>query len=463
MTNKLQHILFITAITSFMAVIYLDQNGIGVTLTHIQSTFRISNTLLQWVMNSMLIATAVSVLIAGRLGDMFGTRKVFCFGQIGFLIASIICGMAPNITWLLIGRALQGLTASFMLTNYMVLIHHQYSKEQCPKILGLCISISAIFGAAAPAIAGILTQWLSWRGFFLINIPIILLCLTLTYSVINKVEGHASRENIDYVGMAMLVIAIAALVSVFTEASQFGWNNSSILITLFIGLLLMVGFYFFEMRHKNPLLHFEVLKNPHILACNIIVFCLQISLICTIYFAIWLQNVLGFSPFATGLAYLPQTLPVIIMATAGGHWASKKGFRQPIVFGLTLAAISIAILTAMFYKQSYAWLAPFLLLWSFGAATAYPSTISAMLSDVDTEHKGMVVGINQTCRSLACALGLAIFSTILVGHYGNHSFIVSTASKTAYTHAYMVAMLLPVCATFVAMFTAWKYIHSRQV
>lgn len=115
----------------------------------------------------MLIATAISLLIAAKLANKFGTRRLFLIGIVGFMLASILCGLAPTIVWLLIGRALQGVSTSLMLTNYLVLIHHQYSDAEQPKIIGLCLSISAIFGIAAPAIEGSLTEWLSWRGFYL--------------------------------------------------------------------------------------------------------------------------------------------------------------------------------------------------------------------------------------------------------------------------------------------------------
>lgn len=459
MTAKLKHTLFITTIVSFMMLAYLDQNGVSVTLTHIQATFSMSNSTLQWVMNSILIAIAISVLIAGKLGDLFGARRVFNTGLVGFLIASIICGAALNEAWLFTGRVLQGITASLMLTNYIILIHNQYPKEQWPKIVGLCISISAVAGAASPTIAGILTQWLSWRGFFLINVPIAIFALILSFRCIDKVPGRSTHRSIDYKGILILIAAIGTTVFAFTESAQFGWDNPIIIASLFIGIILFVVFYFFEKKQSNPLLHFSILKDPTILATNIITYCMKTSLICTVYFALWMQHVLHFSPFMTGLAYLPQTIPVIFMATLSGNWAAKKGYRPPILYGLSVATIAMVGLTFSFLAQNYWYTMPFLFLWSLGVSAAFSTTVSAMLSNVDPAHKGMVVGLSQTSRSLASAIGLAVFGMILSSLYGNHAFINTASSKIAYTHAFVCAMLFPMVLTAIAWITAFRKIH----
>lgn len=460
MSQTLQHRLFITTIALTMILIFLDQNGMGVTLSPIQDAFHISNTLLQWVMSSMLVAVAASVLIAGKLGDLFGSKRMFLLGMGLFIIASAICGAAPNITGLLIGRALQGLSGSLILSNYIVLIHHQYGPIEQPKVLGLCLSISAMFGAGAPAFAGFLTEYLSWRGFFLINIPIGLLCMAIGSVVVNKDKISSDEKPLDWLGMSLFIIASVGLVTALTESSKFGLDNLWVIASIVASLVIFTIFTWHQLRIKHPLLHFEVLAHPVVAVGNVITFCLQTCLVCAVYYAVWMQNVLGFSALQTGLGYIPQTLPVVVMSTVAGRVASEKGYRLPIVWGLLLSACSLTGLTAAFLAQNYWALFPFILLWAVGASSAFPTTINFTLSKVDSSHKGMASGLNQTLRALASAIGLALFGMILANVYGNHPFVDSLASKTLYTHAFCYAMLLPVTANWIAAILAFFYMRE---
>ncbi len=428
-TNR-NNALLLTAMIACFAMIFIDESGIAVALPLIQQQLALTNNTAHWVINAYLLSLSVLLLLGGKLSDSYGQRTIFIVGVCIFVIASFICGCAPN-AWILIsGCLLQGLGASFATPCITILISRGFPENQFGKAFGLVLGFSNFFYAIGPFIGGAITEFLSWRWFFWINIPIGLVCVILTFLSVAKDTLTEQRHFSDFIGLFTFIIALTALIFAIMQGASWGWHNSwimSLFVIAIVGLSVSVKI---ELQSKTPLLNMRLFENKIFSASNIVLFCASLCLTSMVFWALWLQASMGFSPATVGLALLPATIAFIFIPSISGAWQDKAGARGPMLCGALLVFIGILWITCVLSFEKYDGLLPGLLMFGLGIPLVIPSSITSIMTSVTREHSGTASGIFNTVRQAALTAGVAILSAILSSYNTTHlSEVLATSSN----------------------------------
>lgn len=323
--------LLIIAMTACYAMIFIDQSGVAVTLPRIQQSLVLSSNAIHWVVNAYVLMIAVLLLLGGKLADIYGYRKIFITGLIVFILASVICASAQDSWMLLSGRIVQGIGASLIIPCVAVLIHMNFPENEFGKAFGIILAASNFFFAMGPFIGGLLTEFINWRWFFLVNIPIGAICLYLTCLTIAKDVVTPGRKFSDIKGLLVFIVAISALVIALMQGDSFGWSSVWTIALFIIAILGILLFIKIELRADEPLLQMRLFRNKTFAASTVILFCASACLASMVFWALWLQTGLGFLPATVGIALLPATVTFIFMPPLGGAWRDKSVARATFI------------------------------------------------------------------------------------------------------------------------------------
>ncbi len=321
-------------------MIFIDITVLPVVLPTLQRQLQLHDLGLQWVLNAYTLSLAVLVLAGGKLGDMWGLKKAFCVGIFIFAGASAMCGLSDTEAWLIFSRALQGVGGAFLLPATQGIIISHFPPHQRGKALGLFVSIGAIFLALGPLIGGFLTSYLSWRYVFWINLPIASIGILLALYSIPPMQGK--KQAFDYRGFFILSCAIASAVVALMQAQNWGWSSPMTITLLCIGACSL--WFLFKRKHKPhaSILDFELMGKKSFIASATSIFCNQFIVMAAVFWTIYFQNILGFSPSKAGVYSFLANLPVLIAAPIGGYLVDKCGPRLPVMSGFGLVFFALA-------------------------------------------------------------------------------------------------------------------------
>jgi len=402
------------AISACLAIVYLDQTGVALTLESIQRTLNLSNLSVQWVVNSYLLTLSVLMLLGGRFADIFGHRRIFLIGMSFFLIASICCATATVGWWLILSRAFQGLGGAFLIPTSLVLVANSVKIEDRGKVIGACISFASAFLAFGPTIGGALTEFWNWRLIFWINIPIGLISILLTLFSVPKEGSKNSKAKMDWPGFITLSISLTCLVTAFMQGALWGWSSPKILLLFATFIVFILLFLRIDLYADSPLINLNLFRNPTFFGGNIILFFLQTCHISSaVFWVLYLQNVLGYSAGKAGLFILPVTLPVMFSAQMSGRLLDRYGPCLPISLGLCMSMIGVLWVAIFANAHHYFLLFPGFLLYGIGAPLAIPAAMTTVISSVTRKDHGMASGMANTMRQIGGALGLSIIGAII--------------------------------------------------
>ena len=404
--------LLLIAVTASISMIFLDQSSIGVLLPSIHHDLSGSSLVLRWIVNIYLLTIAALVLIGGRLADYLGSRKTFLMGLAMFLCASILCALSHSMVSMLFGRFLQGLGASLLIPAGLVLINIFYPPRERGRALGRAVMVGAIFFSAGPFVGGFLSEYWSWQLMYLLNVPISLIsavCLFVAKndSVVKKGWGH-----FDFFGAIIFIYSISALVISLMQLPLLGWSNPMEILLFVTAMAGFVVLAVVEKRKMEPLIKFALFMNNNYLAGNMVLFFIQACVISVIFWSIWLQNILGFSPLMAGFAVLPGFLPAAIISYSAGKWLDVRGARKPICLGLFFVIIGLLWIAFTAYTKNYPIIFFGMLSYGVGAAITIPNATTVVLNSVDSPLRGMAAGTLNTLRQAGGAIGIAVVGVV---------------------------------------------------
>ncbi len=442
-SNALNKVFLIIAMTACYAMIFIDQSGVAVTLPRIQQSLVLSSNAIHWVVNAYVLVIAVLLLLGGKLADIYGYRKIFISGLVLFLLASVICAIAQDSMMLLAGRVVQGVGASLIMPCVAVLIHMNFAENEFGKAFGIILAASNFFFAMGPFIGGILTEFINWRWFFLVNIPIGGICLYLTFLTIAKDTVIPGRKFSDIKGLLVFIIGISAMVVALMQGDSFGWSSMWTIVLFIVAIVGILLFIKIELRADEPLLQIRLFANKIFATSSIILFCASVCLASMVFWALWLQTGLGFLPATVGIALLPATVAFIFMPPIGGAWADKVGPRSPLLLGSILILIGVVWIAITAQFQSYAWIIFGLLAVGFGIPLTIPTSITSMVTAVEAEQRGMASGTYGVAMQVSTAIGFAIMSAIIASYSNSHfSQLIKTSVDYAGITVHQISVLL---------------------
>jgi len=417
------------ALMPSLAMVFTDQTVLPVALPTIQKYLEATDVQLQWCINSYLLVTAVLVLAGGKLGDRIGYRRAYTLGMVIFALASALCGLAPDVIWLIAARALQGVGAALMVPATTPLLMTLFSPHERGKATGFSVSISSLFLIFGPLIGGYFTQELSWRWIFWINLPIAILGLVLALLLLPR--SSKGEQKFDPLGFIFFVISCSLLVIVIMQGTEWGWTSFK---TATLSVLCLVAAFFLFWREKkaaHPFLDLKLFRLPIYKAVNISIFVTQFILMITVYRAIFFQDVMDWSPLKTGWIFFISSSPVFYISPVGGWLSDRFGPKLPLAVGFTLLIFSFLWLA--FFVQSPFKIVLFLGFIAFGTGVPLiltPSYASAM-NAVPPNKIGVAFGTVATMRTLASTLGVAIIAAVTGSvQYSSFSSLIQRNEET---------------------------------
>jgi EmrB/QacA subfamily drug resistance transporter len=500
-TEKNRKWWILAAMTTTISMIFVDITVLPVVLPTLQRELSISDLGLQWVLNAYILVLAVLVLPGGRLGDMWGLKKAFCLGVCLFAFASAMCGLSRVEWWLIMSRSLQGVGGAFLLPATQGIIVSHFPPQQRGKALGLFVSIGSIFLALGPLIGGALTSYLSWHYVFWINIPIAILGLIMTFFSVPAMAGK--KEPFDYRGLFILAVGIASLIIALMQAQEWGWNSFSCLFLFSIGICSFI--LLFKRKHKPhaSLLDFELMGKRSFIASSSCIFCNQLIIMVTVFWVIYFQNILGFSPYKAGAYAFLANVPVLFSAPLGGFLADRFGPRLPVMIGFSLICFSLSWFTLFMKHENIRLLLPTLLTFGCGVSMIFTPSFVGMMNEVSAEKRGVAAGITSALRHFSSTLGLALFGSFYSSTYfknlGQSLFAKETtmsftpkdfdgllskapqamhnmdllspgdalyvfqSAKSAFLDAFLRINLSAALIAFVGILLAWKLLKNRPI
>ncbi len=324
-------------ISAFLSMIFLDQTAVGVTLASIQKELVLSASTIAWIMNAYMITLSAFLLLFARLSDSIGIKNLFCAGILIFLLASLGCAVSNSGAGLIINRGLQGIGASMEYATYLLIFNNQVPANKRGKVLGKSAAFAAVFLALGPLIGGFFSNVISWRYLFWLNVPICLVCFYFAISACNKDSHPVNHAFLDKLGLLIYLFAMTGLIFFLMEGPTLGWTNPAILISLISSLLFFTLFVYHEKRQRQPLIEMALFKNKEFFASVLILFGNYACITTMAFWALWIEQVLGYSPLMTGVALLPAGVPfgIIIDGSHTGFKTSMDALNlttKPFVF-----------------------------------------------------------------------------------------------------------------------------------
>ncbi|WP_406026692.1 MFS transporter [Nocardioides sp. NBC_00850] len=398
-------------------MIVLDAAVVNVALPRIADDLEFTPAALTWVLNGYTLAFGGLLLLGGRLGDVFGRRRMFVVGLSVFTLFSLAGGLAPTDDLLVIARALQGFGAAIAAPQVLALLTTSAKDEAGrARAIALFAAVSSSGASIGLILGGILTDIASWRWTLFINVPIGLVVLALVGRLVAETAPRPGR--FDIVGAVAATGGAAAIVWSLIGAPEHGWTSARTIGGIAIGLLLLVTLVLTERRVAHPLLQLHLFNSHRRVAAFIAAVGLVGAQFATFYLTvIYLQGVLGMGPLASGLAFLPLTLMIFAMSRVAPRIAARIGMSRVLVLGATGLTVSFLWLSTLSESNTYAGavLAPFLLNGAF-ASLVFTSTTALGLEGVDAAHAGSASGLVQTMQQLGGSIGLAVIASVYVAN-----------------------------------------------
>jgi EmrB/QacA subfamily drug resistance transporter len=422
--------------TGSLSMIMLDSTVVGVALPTIQSDVGLGAEGRGWVVNGYLLALASCLALGGRLGDVIGRPSAFRVGMVGFMLASIGCGVAQEPWHLVVGRIAQGLCAAVMQPASAAIVTDSFAQGERGKAMAAYAGISLLFLAAGPVIGGAIIEAASWRWVFWLNLPIAAASLALSARVGLPLVPRA-RRPVDALSVAMILAGMPMLVGGLQSVASRGWDAPAPWVLAGAGATLMALFARRQWRlsaHGRALIDLPMLRDPGLLGDCLTLFFIQFATIGqTIFLSIYFQDALGFDPLRSGVATLPLLIPVLVVIHVAGRMYDRVGVRKPVLIGLTLAVAGVAVEVAGIAAGTYAVIAVGMSLLGAGLGFAMTPTNTDALSRVDPARRGEASGILNSFRQVGSSLGLA-FMVVVVGILTQASFSSALTDRNLSDH-----------------------------
>lgn len=402
----------LAVIVTCQLMLVLDGTIVNIALPHIQSSLGFSDTDLSWVINAYALAFGGLLLLGGRAGDILGRRRMFITGIALFSAASLLGGFATSSGWLLISRAVQGIGAALAAPSALALVLSTFPEGPGrTRALSIFSSVSA-FGASIGLLAGgLLTAWVSWRWVMFVNVPIGIAVALLAPFVILESERHAGR--FDLLGALTATVGTVSLVYGFIRAATFGWTDGQTLVAFAAAIVILTGFVFIELRASQPIMPLRLFADRNRASGYVNMMLLPAAMFGMFFFlSQFVQDVLGFSPIAAGLAFLPLTVIIFATSQMVPRLLPQFGPKPLLVTGGVLITLGMLWLTQITASTSYipGLLVP-MLLFGAGAGLNFAPLTVVVLSGLQDGDSGAASGLMQTMQQVGGSLGIAILVT----------------------------------------------------
>jgi EmrB/QacA subfamily drug resistance transporter len=400
---------------SGLFVLMLDSTIVSLALPSIRADVGADSTELQWTMNVYLLTAAVLVVTAGRLGDMWGRKRVFVAGMALFGAGSVLSGAAQDPQMLIGGRVVQGTGAAALVTLSLAIVCNAFPAAAQARALGIWAAVSAIALAVGPMVGGALIE-ADWRLIFWINLPVVAIGTAIVLIAARESTDPGAERRVDLPGLVTLTAGLTALVLAMIQAQE--WASASIVALAVAGVAMLGAFVAIERRARNPIVELELFRNGPYLGASAAAFAVVGCYWSLMFFQPqYLQDVLGHSAILSGLLILPVTMPMVLISPFCGALISRFGARGLMTFGVASGVAGVLVLTQVGAGSSYSLALAGYLLFGVSIGLVYAPMSTAAMAAMPAEKAGVASGVLAMIRLVGGALALAatgaVFSALL--------------------------------------------------
>jgi len=405
--------LTLAAMSLGYGVVQLDVTIVNTALDSISGSLGGGVSELQWVVTSYTIAFAAFILTAGALGDRIGAKRVFMAGFTIFTAASVACALAPNAAVLIAARAVQGLGAAILVPNSLALLSHAYPDEKSRgRAVGIWAAGASLALTAGPLLGGGLIALVGWRSIFLVNLPVGLAGLWLTWRFASETTRSPQRE-IDLPGQIAAITALGGLAGAIIEGGTLGWSHAFVIGGFVGALVLAVLFVWQESRAAQPMLPLSLFKHRLFALTSLVGLLANVAIYGLIFvFSLYFQLVNGWSVFATGLAFVPMLGAVLPVNLIAPRVTERIGGPATIAMGAALSALGCLAMLGIQQGTGYWAISAQLIAISSGLGLLVPPLTSTLLGSVEKSRSGIAAGVLNATRQTGSVLGVALFGSL---------------------------------------------------
>ena len=426
-------------------MIVLDVTVVNVALPTIQRELHFSQSSLAWVVNAYLLTFGGLLLLAGRLGDIVGRKRIFTAGVASFVAASALCGFADSDTMLIAARFVQGAAAAFMASMILGIIA---TTVHGPRERGRAMSIYAFVASSGGSIGllvgGVLTEALNWHWIFFINLPVGIATLFLAQGLIEDTPGVGFGRGVDWGGAVLAVAAPTVAVWTIVHANQWGWTSGTTLGLFAVALGLVGAFLLLESRIRDPLMPLTIFESRTRNVANVVRSLFAVGLFGSFFMgALYLQRVLGYSAVSVGLAFLPLNLTIGIFSLGiASRVMNRVGPKRALVTGLFMAVAALLLYARMPVGATYvADILPAMLIFGLAAGISFTPGVALAMAEAGSSDSGAASGLANVTLQLGAALGLAVIASVSSSRTG-HLLAGGASHAAALNGGYHLAFLI---------------------
>ena len=424
------------AVATFMLL--LDITIVNVALPAIQSDLGASFTDLQWVVDAYALTLASLLLVSGSVADIIGQRRVFVTGLILFSAASLACGLSTSPTMLTVSRGAQGIGGAMLFATSLALLAHAFEGRERATAFGVWGATIGGAVAIGPLVGGALTDSLGWEWIFFVNVPIGVAAAFLTVAKVDESRDPATKR-VDWLGAATWTAALFMLVFALIRGNDEGWSSTPI-VSLFAGTALaLAAFLVIEIRSESPMLDLSLFRKPTFAGASIVAFALSASMFAMfLYIVLYIQNILGYTPFEAGLRFLPLSVVSFFVAPLAGKLSTRLPARVLMGGGMVVVGVGLLLMHGIDDNSDWTALLAGFIVAGAGIGIVNPNLAQAAIAVVEPRKSGMASGINSTFRQVGIATGIAGLGAVFQSHVQDKVMAALSHTPVA-THAAQIA------------------------
>ena len=453
----------LAAVSFGLFMIMLDNTIVNVALPSIQRDLHMSISSLEWIVTAYALTFAALLITGGKLGDVYGRRRIFVVGLVVFTLSSLACGFAPSSSFLIGARAVQGVGAALMNPATLSIITATFPPRQRGQAIGIWAGVSAMALAIGPLLGGLIVDNINWNWIFFVNVPVGAAGIVASQIFIDESRDTSREQSIDLPGLVTSGLALFSLCYGLIEGNRKGWGSAEIVSFFAAAAVLFVAFVLLEHRQRLPMLDLSLFRIGAFTGANIVALLVSLGMFGVFFFvSLYVQNILGYSPTKAGATFLPMTVLIILVAPVAGKLSDRLGSRWLMGGGMAILGISLLLYQRVGVHSDFWTLLPAMILGGAGMALTMSPMSSAAMGAVPLDKAGVGSGVLNSFRQVGGSLGIAMIGAILASYLHHPSR--TAAGAQDYVNGLHAALAVSAGITFAAAAVAVLLVRtSAQV